>query len=664
MNNRTKIAVIFGAVLCMVHVSGCLIQVGGKQRPLVHVETIKGSAEYTLDQQSDSRKSSGASYQSDSRLMTEQLNLEMKGDVFDPRLMSYAVLGGIGLSQQRYSTDTQSANVSGDLLEYGFNANFLPTKPYPFSIEATRSDQLVPRAFQSPLQVEDSHEGFHLNLRVPEWPMSISWSQSELRQDSDVGFDFTETAFDRKTDRFSYTLSHDFTDYSRLTFRSDIDQVTQTSGVFDSDVKTQRHRLLHYLNFGAEKQHRLDTSLSLVDRQDQFDNTTFDWSENLYLKHSDDFSTFYNTIFSQSTLQEVDTQTITGLAGFTHQLYLNLSTSADVYASRSKFGSLNETATQGGDINFNYRRNNPFGVFLAQMDFNYETAETSGETGTVSVIDESHIFNDPFPFTLNERNIDTTSIVITDASGLFVYTEGDDYTITEIGDEVEITATPLGTEFPNIVDGQTLLVDYLFEMVGDHTEDTTGRRIRLEQRFNNGLSVYLSHRLLERQIDSDIDPDLLGQDTETLIYGAEYQFKRITFIAEHMDTDSSFQSTKSNRLAARSYWPLTPATSLTSTVSQTWIDTSGDNSRQSTLFRADGRLRTRLNKYVSLSGRTEFRQEDNSDIGHTNGYRVGASLDYNRGSLSVRTGWDTYFLERRNSESDSTRFYLNLVRRF
>ena len=65
-----------------------------------------------------------------------------------------------------------------------------------------------------------------------------------------------------------------------------------------------------------------------------------------------------------------------------------------------------------------------------------------------------------------------------------------------------------------------------------------------------------------------------------------------------------------------------------------------------------------------MTGTTEYRQESDSQIGPTDGYRIGASLDYHRASLSIQTGWDIYFLDRQNVESDSTRLYINLTRRF
>ena len=84
-----------------------------------------------------------------------------------------------------------------------------------------------------------------------------------------------------------------------------------------------------------------------------------------------------------------------------------------------------------------------------------------------TVLDETHMFSDPFPFLLDQVNVETASIIVTDVTGLLVYTEGDDYVINVIGDQVEITCTMLGDMYPNIVDGQTLLVDYLYYVQSD-----------------------------------------------------------------------------------------------------------------------------------------------------------------------------------------------------
>ena len=78
------------------------------------------------------------------------------------------------------------------------------------------------------------------------------------------------------------------------------------------------------------------------------------------------------------------------------------------------------------------------------------------------VIDEAHIFVDPLQVILENKFIDPASIVVSDSTGLAIYTENDDYTIAQINDWTELHPTPFGVDLPNITDGQTLLVDYVF----------------------------------------------------------------------------------------------------------------------------------------------------------------------------------------------------------
>jgi hypothetical protein len=105
-------------------------------------------------------------------------------------------------------------------------------------------------------------------------------------------------------------------------------------------------------------------------------------------------------------------------------------------------------------------------------------------------------------------------------------------------------------------------------------------------------------------------------------------------------------------------------TTLSGRISQSWASSSGIDTRESSLFKAEGEIRTRLSRRLRLIGSAEMRDEDNSDTGKTEGLRIGAALEYDYRKLRVRAGWDTYFLERVNTETESTRLYVKLYRRF
>ena len=442
----------------ILHMAGCSVQVRGKPRPLVRLGDVGGELELSMEEYKDESTSSGVTQEDVSTIFEEELRLETQGDIYHPNLVTFFGMIGLGLKQQSFETGQGSDSSEGTFNRYQLNMNFLPLKPYPFSVNFTRSDTLIPRRFLGPLRVETTTAGASMRLRIPDWPMTFSWASSESVQTDDVSDG--EDLFSRSSDRFSYELLHDFSERSHLTFRSDWDNLSSQHGSSSSNSTTGRHRLEHEFDFGKNRQHRLDSSLRFVDKSGDFQSQTLDWSENLLLRHSDRFATFYNTVFSTSTFGSATSQTMAGTAGFNHRLYDSLFTSFDVFASETQFGSDSETTFYGGNLSFDYTRSNPWGRLSSEYSIRLTSEENSGETGSAFVIDESHTADVLNEFDLDERNIDVSSIVVTNSTGTDVYTEGDDYTITVVGDKVEILADDTGTTLPNITDGQELLIDY------------------------------------------------------------------------------------------------------------------------------------------------------------------------------------------------------------
>lgn len=659
------VAILIAGISSFSCLTGCTVNVRGRQRPLVKVDDISGQLDLSYDTQTDKSENSGIKTESESTIMEERLSLNARGDVFDPRFVSYMALLGFGLNQQEFQTTTNSGSSSGTLNSYGLRANFLPLKPYPFSIEANQTDNLVARSYQGPLHVKNSNEGVSLRLKVPEWPMTFSYSNSETQQNSDVASN--ESDFNRTSEKFSYTLLHDFNDNSKLTFRSDIDSLSQSTQQFINNLDTQRHRLLHDLNFGDYKQHRLNSTLSLLERVDQFKSTSLEWSENLTLKHSDSFLTYYNALVTENKLDSVKNRSLAGTVGFNHRLYDNLNTNASIFGTKSDFGGVNTTDTFGGRIRFGYTRNNPLGILRIDLELESSERESSGETGTTLVVDEAQSFTDPGSFFLNQRNVNIDTIIITNSDGTAIYTEGDDYSVSVVGDRVEIEPTTLGSVFPNIpsiAGAQTLLVDYTYNIEGDRQEDYRRDYFKIQQDFSNGISAYFSNRSYERLINSTVDPDAADEYSDMAVFGLRYKTKYLTLRAEHANTDSTYQSTESDRLSATMFWPVTPKTSLIGSVSQAWIDAVGQNARETEVFKAEGKVRTRVTRNLRLTGKAEYRDEYSTGIGQTEGLRFGAFVDYNRASFNLRAEWNIYSLDRQNTSRDSTGFFVKLTRRF
>ncbi|MEE9366588.1 MAG: hypothetical protein V3W44_07875 [Dehalococcoidales bacterium] len=659
-----KVLLVACAGLVLLHTGGCAVRVKGKERPLVNAERIRGELRLSMRQDTEKRTSLGRKLDSESSVMQEELYLNTQGDVFDPMLMTYGLGLGLGLNQQKFKSDTISGNYSGRMNSYLLNTSFLPTKPYPFSVHMAKDESVMSRGFQSPLRMENTSAGVYGKLRVPGWPMTYSWNTNELEQSSDVGA--IQDAFRRTSERFSYTVRHDFNERSRFSFRTDLQEVLQEGGSFSRDEKAKSYRLEHNYSFGKNNQHRLDSYVSYVERVSLFDSEVFDWQENLRLRHSASLSTFYNANFSRNTFANAESETMGGVAGLNHRLYDNFNTSASVFMSKSEFGSGSESTWQGGNLRFDYYRNNPWGRLSSYYDARLTSRESDGATGTDIVIDESHTFTDPLPVELEKRDIVVNTIVVTNSAGTEVYTEGvdGDYTVRQIGDRVELIIDTTDVDLPNISSPQELLIDYLYEVEGSSQEDSLTQSFRIEQEFNNGVSLYYLHRDRQSHIESDISRVSRDREYVTDTVGVDYHYKNILLGAEHSNTESTENSSETNRVWVSGNWPLTARTRFHGRVSQAWIESSGNQSRETSLFKAEGKIGTRLTRHLRLSGHAELRKEDSGDFGYTDGFRTGTALEYHRSALRVKAGLDYYYLDRRDTERATTMFYIRVIRRF
>jgi len=334
-----------------------------------------------------------------------------------------------------------------------------------------------------------------------------------------------------------------------------------------------------------------------------------------------------------------------------------------VFASWSDLDAQGDLTQQGGMLGLNYRKTNPWGVLLSTYTTNFTGSDQSGGSGTGIVIDESHIFTDPLPITLDRVNIDISTIVVTDNTGLNVYTLGDDYTITEIDGRVRLNITTLGAIPPNVSDGQEILVDYTFFVEPKRKEDTLRQNFTIRERFDSGLSLYYAHQRQDEKISStivEITPDEYRINT----FGEDYVQKGLALLAEYSKESSTQIPSTSKRLEARYSWPIMSGTTVSVRASSQWLDLDEPDARDIELFRTGGEILSRLAEKFTISARIDYRNEDDSRFGITEGVQFNPELRYNYRQLSFVVGLELNMLKRRRDEIDSNFLYLGLKRFF
>ena len=494
--------------------------------------------------------------------------------------------------------------------------------------------------------------------------MTFQYTASETAQDGLLSFE--RDFFERDDERFRYSVNHNFGELSHLNIDIDRTSVSQRSVGASIETDTDRFTILHDLIFGRDDQLRLDSFFNYTDQSGSFDFENLQWNERLRLQHFDDFLTNYELRLTDSERDADRNKEVRGQAGFEHRLYESLVTTANIFASKTDFESANGFETegdlkqQGGTLSFNYRKKNPWGVLLGT--YTASLTEQSGSIGGI-VTDEPHIVNDPLPVILNRTNIDISSIVVTDSTGLFTYTRGDDYIIQEINGQVQLEIIIPGIILPNISDGQEILVDYKVLIEPDRQEDTFRQNFTIRERFQNGLSLYYAHRRQEEDVSSEvmvITPDEYTVNT----VGTDYTLKGLFLQAEYSEEDSTQVPSRSKKIQGRYSWPVNSDTSVSMRVINHWLDFSEPDERDVVLFKTGAEVFSRLTNEYSISARADYRDEDDTRFGITRGFQFSSELKYNFRQLSVLAGVEFNVLDRRNDEIDSSLLYFQLKRFF
>jgi len=660
---RIRRALAF-CVISAVALAGCNVNVGGKQKPLVKHEGIRGELEFVAEKRTDEQGTSENKRKSETTVFEERVRFKTEGDIYHPDLLFYNAVLGFGLAQQSLITDEDSDRHAESLNDYSIFTQFLRGKSYPTTLYASKSEELIPRQFLGSLRTERHNRGATLSLRSRDWPMTFQYTASETAQDGLLSFE--RDFFERDDERFRYSVNHDFGELSHLNIDIDRTSVSQRSVGASIETDTDRYTILHDLIFGSDEQHRLDSFFNYTDQSGTFNFENTQLNERLRLQHFDDFLTNYELRLTDSERDADSSKEVRGQAGFEHRLYESLVTTANLFVSKTDFETTNAFETegdlkqQGGTLSFNYRKNNPWGILLST--YTASLTEQSGSTGGI-VTDEPHTVNDPLPVILNRTNIDTSSIVVTDSTGLFTYALGDDYLIEEINGQVQLEIIIPGTIPPNISDDQEILVDYKVFIEPDRQEDTLRHNFTIRERFKNGLSLYYAHRRQEEDVSSEVMVITPDEYTVNMV-GTDYTKKGLFLQAEYSKEDSTQVPSTNKKLQGRYSWPVNSDTNVSMRIINHWLDFEEPDERDVELFKTGAEVFSRLTNEYSISARADYRDEDDTRFGITRGFQFSSELKYNFRQLSVLAGVEFNVLDRRNDEIDSSLLYFRLKRFF
>lgn len=346
----------------------------------------------------------------------------------------------------------------------------------------------------------------------------------------------------------------------------------------------------------------------------------------LGLAHPYGLGSSYAASYDRVMVGDFASESLSGSASLSHQLYQSLGSSISVNDSEARSGSAGnraESRSYGGSWSESYsKRLGSLHRLQLQGSLSLQRAEQGGNDRGVN---ERHSF--PVPpaiesFFLNLPDVIESSIVVKDALGLRTYVRGFDYEVFPAGSRLEVRRIPGGT----IPEGATVIVDYrstpgkrgTFESVGR----TYGGRLYL---WRNLLQVY--GRVNESR--NNATEDMNAPETTTRVAGAVLGWRAFNASAEYQEYESDDMAYRSASFSESYYFAPDGASSLSLALTQAFLEREDSG-------RSERDYRFTVRYYRSFTGRLQVGAEGGVD--RRQGEEVDQTLQVLRANLQYSIG--------------------------
>ena len=400
----------------------------------------------------------------------EGLGFSTKGWLYHPALLAFNLDFDPEWIQTPGGSDyAKNESDSGYLNAYALDMDLLPFKPYTLHFFGRKYQNSFRSAFSERAIIDTDSYGGSLAFKYKVLPTTLSYSNIKTESRGAL-------RSSQEQDWFNLgMINQQANSMTRLSayFRDSL----QTNEGQKNEIKSSNTHLIN--NYFIQKDLRKTLTSDLVynwtdntrgDGSVSFTNSDLRWTEQLYWAHRKNLWTQYNLLFRN---QQTDGSTAnTGAVGasLSHLLYENLTTKIDGEARRNDYtGGTDDVYS--GKLDFDYTRRIPWGALGLSTGLDTELTKRDSGDNEIWAINEPYIATAGGVTFLDQENIDTESIRVTNRTGSILYINNQDYIVEVSGTLVRIRPTLFG----NIRDGQELLVSYRYNSGGSYDDILFGR---------------------------------------------------------------------------------------------------------------------------------------------------------------------------------------------
>jgi len=450
--------------------------------------------------------------------MREELFVMTHSYVYHPNFLSLDLGAGPIFQRGRFFTDANDTTSSSTLYNLSARASFLRDKPYQGSLFY---EHLNPTLSVSPdliMTQENTRYGFDASTLVP-LPVNVDASRFRTEGRS------TDRIADEQIDQFNMRARQELGRLGSTQFRYQATRQDSLSGSPNLPVQRttsdrQNYQQETQLRFGAREQYDLfnlvmyDTqayglsSIPLPERNDRR------FLLGLRGRNSKQVNTFATFNYNSSEQGTLTTTSNTGSAGLSYAPNKDLTWLLDVRAEDIRATQL-DAHSRGANGSVQYKQPLGRGVLSTSYALRYDQRRQEASTPQGSVIGESVTLTGTTPVALSRGRVVAGSVVVSNAARTQIFTEGIDYVLSVVGLQTRLQRLVAG----NILDGETVLVDYAYDVGGTFALNQTDQTLNVNWGLANYLDVYFRYLDSAPRLTSGTPTTPLNP-AESTIYGA------------------------------------------------------------------------------------------------------------------------------------------------
>jgi len=458
-------------------------------KPLMMTDTHgELTLRYLLDEQVFSH--SGIKVQQDTRpTFQEEYRIDTRSYVYHPNFLSMDLGGSLLLDQSRYETLNAESSSNEKLLSLNARLDFLNKKPYPVSLFYDKQNPSVSTGLGGRFIQENIKYGINTSLLQPLTPVQVSlnaYRQTTLGE----GFD---QLTDDETEHVNLRLyrAYGVGNHAQLSYQ--INNRDSRSGSPNLPIQTRTTSTTsNYFDsknlFGTQSQIQLTSNMA-YSTQDEFPrrrelriNPILNW------QHNPSIRSFYrfNYTDSKEETTRINNKSIVSGMGYSSEQYNG---SMDIHGEDSQATGI-DYQNVGVNVQLSHSRPTQLGELTLSYSGSADLRDQVSDSGLFDIFGEQHELSGTTSATLSREFIDRSSIVVSNTGRTQVYVENLDYRILEVGAQTQIQRLAAG----NIIDAQTVLVDYRYQTGGSFKYDLINNALQLNWNPSSFYELYIRYR--------------------------------------------------------------------------------------------------------------------------------------------------------------------------